>query len=222
MKRYGELHAKSNFSFLEGASHPDELVRRAGELNYAAVAITDRNSLAGVVRAHAAAKDLGVKLLIGAEIHPQNAPAARAAGDGSGRLRPARPLDNARQTPGEKGLCHITFDDISQYAEGLIAAIVPKTTREPDATDGLPGYGELFAERCYLLAELHQGPDDQRKLGRLIFRLARRRHTAGGCWRRALPRCFPGGVARRVGGRSPRPHGGPVRRVHVSQRPAPT
>ena len=168
MKRYGELHAKSNFSFLEGASHPDELVRRAGELNYAAVAITDRNSLAGVVRAHAAAKDLGVKLLIGAEIHPQNAPPlVLLATDRAAYGRLARLITQGRRRA-EKGLCHITFDDISQYAEGLIAAIVPKTTREPDATDGLPGYGELFAERCYLLAELHQGPDDQRKLGWLI------------------------------------------------------
>ena len=48
---YAELHAKSNFSFLEGASHPEELVERAAELGYAALAVTDRNSLAGVVRA---------------------------------------------------------------------------------------------------------------------------------------------------------------------------
>ena len=49
---YAELHAKTNFSFLEGALHPDELVCRAAELGYAAVlAVTDRNSLAGVVRA---------------------------------------------------------------------------------------------------------------------------------------------------------------------------
>ena len=71
---YAELHAKTNFSFLEGASHPDELVRRAAELEYAALAITDRNSLAGVVRAHGAAKDLGLKLVVGAEITPRDAP----------------------------------------------------------------------------------------------------------------------------------------------------
>jgi error-prone DNA polymerase len=64
--RYAELHCKSNFSFLEGASHPDELVSRAAELGYAALAITDRHSLAGVVRAHEAAKEIGLKLLIGA------------------------------------------------------------------------------------------------------------------------------------------------------------
>src|SRR6266436_3712714 len=66
--RYTELHCKSNFSFLEGASHPDELVQQAAELKLHALAVTDRNSLAGVVRAHVAAKQAGMKLLIGAEI----------------------------------------------------------------------------------------------------------------------------------------------------------
>src|SRR5688500_1215209 len=74
--RYAELHCKTNFSFLEGAAHADELVARAAELGYAALAVTDRQSLAGVVRAHAATRELpaadGPKLplIIGAEIHP--------------------------------------------------------------------------------------------------------------------------------------------------------
>ncbi len=72
---YAELHCKTNFSFLEGASHPDELVYRAAELGYRALAITDRNSLAGVVRAHVAAKQAQLKLLIGAELTPADAPA---------------------------------------------------------------------------------------------------------------------------------------------------
>ena len=71
---YAELHLKTNFSFLEGASHPDELVHRAAELGYAALAVTDRNSLAGVVRAHTAAKQMQLKLLVGAEITPLDAP----------------------------------------------------------------------------------------------------------------------------------------------------
>ena len=77
---YAELHAKSNFSFLEGASHPEELVERAAELDYAALAVTDRNSLAGVVRAHVAAKEHGLKLVIGAEITPEDASAAWSSG----------------------------------------------------------------------------------------------------------------------------------------------
>src|SRR6266446_9957915 len=67
---YAELHCCTNFTFLEGASHPDELVARAAELGYAALAVTDRNSLAGVVRAHVAAKEAGLKLVIGAMIVP--------------------------------------------------------------------------------------------------------------------------------------------------------
>ena len=86
---YAELHAKTNFSFLEGASHPDELVRRAAELGYAALAITDRNSLAGVVRAHVAAKEVGLKLLIGAEITPEDAPPVVLLATDRRRLRAA-------------------------------------------------------------------------------------------------------------------------------------
>ena len=74
--RYAELHCKTNFSFLEGASHADELVACAKELGYEALAVTDRESLAGVVRAHIAAKELGLKLLIGAEVYPVDAPPA--------------------------------------------------------------------------------------------------------------------------------------------------
>src|SRR5215204_2963683 len=70
---YAELHCRTNFTFLEGASHPDELVARAAELGYAALAITDRDSLAGVVRAHVAAKEAGLKLLIGTAVAPLDA-----------------------------------------------------------------------------------------------------------------------------------------------------
>ena len=65
LPRYAELHCLSNFSFLKGASHPEELVVRAQELGYAALAITDECSLAGVVRAHGEAKTTGLQLIIG-------------------------------------------------------------------------------------------------------------------------------------------------------------
>src|SRR5262245_410849 len=71
---YAELHCQTNFSFLEAASHPDELAQQAALLGYRALAITDRHSLAGVVRAHGAAKQLDLKLLIGAEILLTDAP----------------------------------------------------------------------------------------------------------------------------------------------------
>src|SRR5687767_3949540 len=65
---YVPLWVKSNHSFLEGASHPEELVMRAHELGLPAVAITDRDGVYGAVRAHVKAKELGIKLIIGAQI----------------------------------------------------------------------------------------------------------------------------------------------------------
>ncbi|MDH3718648.1 MAG: PHP domain-containing protein, partial [Planctomycetota bacterium] len=110
---YAELHCKTNFSFLEGASHPEELVQRAAELGYAALAVTDRNSLAGVVRAHGAAKDVGLKLLIGAEITPVDAPpVVLLATDRAAYGRLARLITRGRRNA-PKGECHLTFDDVA-------------------------------------------------------------------------------------------------------------
>src|SRR5262245_65692543 len=65
---YAELHSLSNFSFLRGASHPEELVERAAALGYKALALTDECSFAGAVRAHQAAKEHGLKLILGTEV----------------------------------------------------------------------------------------------------------------------------------------------------------
>ena len=77
--RYAELQVTSNFTFLTGGSHPDELVERAAELGHEAVAITDCNTVAGVVRAHVAAKQAGMPLVIGSRLqlathHPDRLP----------------------------------------------------------------------------------------------------------------------------------------------------
>ena len=168
---YAELHVKTNFSFLEGASHPDELVERAAELGYTALAVTDRQSLAGVVRAHAAAKAAGLKLLVGAEITPEGGlplvllPTDRAA---YGRL--ARLLTRG-SLRAEKGQCRLLQSELAEAAEGLIACIIPQNSPLP--LDSVQSYHETFGDRCYLLAEVHRGPDDRRWLQRLV-ELARR------------------------------------------------
>jgi error-prone DNA polymerase len=204
---YAELHAKTNFSFLEGASHPDELVRRAAELGYAALAVTDRNSLAGVVRAHGVAKEVGLKLLIGAEITPDDAqPAVLLATDRAAYGRLARLITCGRRRA-DKGACRLTFDDIARHADGLLAGVIARgplslwerarvrAVRQEESghleEDGhwqcdplgphpqplsqrergdtlLARYRELFGDRCYLLAELHHGPDDRRTLAQLV------------------------------------------------------
>jgi error-prone DNA polymerase len=155
--QYAELHCKTNFSFLEGASHPDELVARAGELGYHALAITDRNSLAGIVRAHAAAKQVGLKLLIGAEIVPYDAPpVVLLATDRQAYGRLARLITRGRRSA-EKGECRITFDDLAEHSDGLLAG----------ALDAPERYREVFSDRCYLLVELHH-MDDERVLANAI------------------------------------------------------
>ncbi len=106
--RYAELRCKTNFSFLTGASHGEELVLRARALDYAALAITDLNTLAGIVRAHVAAKAAGLKLLIGAEITPDDAPPVLlyAPDKGAyGRLSRLITRGRARRRRGNAG-CH--------------------------------------------------------------------------------------------------------------------
>ena len=124
--RYAELHCKTNFSFLEGASHPDELVRRAAELGYRALAVTDRNSLAGVVRAHIAAKEVDLPLVIGAEITPADAPPVVLwATDRASYGRLCRLITRGRrQAP--KGECVLALEDVAEFAEGLIAGVIWK------------------------------------------------------------------------------------------------
>ncbi|HUY35729.1 MAG TPA: error-prone DNA polymerase [Pirellulales bacterium] len=164
---YAELHAKTNFSFLEGASHPDELVARAAALGYRALAVTDRHSLAGVVRAHVAAKEVGLKLLIGAEIRPAGAAGAvLLATDRAAYGRLSRLLTVGRRRA-PKGECQLTFDDVAGHAAGLLACVLC------DDLASLGDYRAAFGDRCYLLAELHRGPDDQRKLA-VLLELARR------------------------------------------------
>jgi error-prone DNA polymerase len=175
---YAELHVKTNFSFLEGASHPDELVGRAAELGYAALAVTDRQSLAGVVRAHMAAKEAGLKLLVGAEITPDDGlPLVLLPTDRASYGRLARLLTRGRLRA-EKGQCRLVQSELAEAAEGLIACVIPQNSpllsgegqgvRGPALLDSVRLYRELFGDRCYLLAEVHRGPDDRQWLQRLV------------------------------------------------------
>ena len=115
---YAELHAISNFTFLRGASHPDELVRRAHELGYAALALTDECSLAGVVRAHTAARALGFRLIVGAEFTLKDGPRFVAlVRDRTGYTSLCRLITRGRrQAP--KGEYHLVRADVAASGVG--------------------------------------------------------------------------------------------------------
>ena len=180
---YAELHCRTNYSFLEGASHADELQARAKELGYGALAVTDRNSLAGVVRAHVAAKEAGLKLLVGAEIVPEDGPAmVLLARDRAGYGRLSRLITTGRRRA-EKGVCRILLADIAEASQGLICGVpLSRETQLRYQRSYRPGVDldvpdrelqrlqSLFGDRCYALAELHHGPRDSERLERWLHR----------------------------------------------------
>ena len=133
MTAYAELQAASNFSFLRGAAHPDELVERAKELGLTALALTDRNSLAGVVRAHSAAKEAGFKFITGVHLTPEDGPELLAyPTDRAAYGRLARLLTTG-QLRAEKGDCRLFLDDITAAADGLIFVALPQDDFEDDS-----------------------------------------------------------------------------------------
>ncbi len=172
--RYAELHCKTNFTFLTGASHADELVARAWELGYEALAVTDTNSLAGIVRAHAAAKRVGLKLIVGAELTPiDGLPLVVWATDRAAYGRLCRLLTVGRRSA-EKGECRLTVRDIAEHAEGLLAgAIATSVAGHPHpgplpAGEGVRRYAKIFGNRLWILAELFREGDDAVRLSQLI------------------------------------------------------
>ncbi|HEV2300584.1 MAG TPA: error-prone DNA polymerase [Stellaceae bacterium] len=168
---YAELQAASNFSFLRGASHPDELVLEAARLGHRAIALTDRNSLAGVVRAHQAAKELGLRLVVGCRVDLVDGasflafPQDRAA---YGRLARLLTLGKRRAPKGE---CRLDYGDLLAHGEGQILVLLP-----PEGADraSFSTHAERvlraaadFRGRAYLAAQFLYRGDDRRRLARL-------------------------------------------------------
>jgi error-prone DNA polymerase len=141
---YSELHCKTNFSFLTGASHADELVERAIELGYHSLAITDENTLAGVVRAYSAARAHQTdspatahdfKLIIGAEIILNDSlPVLLWATDRASYGRLSRLITVGRRRA-PKGECWLSFDDLANHHEGLLAGVLPYLPGQPSRID---------------------------------------------------------------------------------------
>jgi len=124
MADYAELHAISNFTFLRGASHPEELVERASALGYRALALTDECSLAGVVRAHQEAKAKGLKLLIGSEFRVAGRLLVVLATDRVGYGQLCTLITRGRRRAG-KGEYQLTLDDFEAGLEHCLLLLQP-------------------------------------------------------------------------------------------------
>src|SRR5215813_15033432 len=152
---YAELHCLSNFSFLRGASHPEELVQRAQALGYAALAITDECSLAGAVRAHLAAKESRLPLLIGSEMTLDNGTKiVLLVTDRASYGNLAQLITRGRRSAA-KGSYALTRDDDTAFAEGLLALWVP-----PDAALRKLRSETIFCEAEKLGSETNIGELD--------------------------------------------------------------
>lgn len=171
--QYTELQITTNFSFLRGGSHPEELVEQAEALGYREIAITDRNTLAGIVRAHTAAKAKGMRIIPAARLDLQDGPPLLAYPvdkDAYARLSGLLTTGNLRA---EKGDCLLYRADVYQHAKGIKFIVVPpaalNTAFDFDHAflQALGEYREAFGQELYLAASRSYQGDDNKQLYRL-------------------------------------------------------
>ncbi len=170
---YVELQVTSNFSFLKGASHPEEMVETAIALGYKAIAITDHNTLAGIVRAHKAAKGKDIRMIPACRLelldgypllaYPTNKEAY-------GLLSSLLTKGNLRA---EKGQCHLYKTDVYTHAKGIKFIAIPPAALNsnfefaPEFITALQEYKDALGNNLYLGASFLYAGDDQKKLYRL-------------------------------------------------------
>ena len=205
MTAYAELDVRTNFSFLEGASHPAEVVFQGKVLGLEAVGVADRNSLAGVVRAHAEAKARDMRLLVGCRlqftdgaeliVYPRDRAAygrlcrllsiGKSAIQGSGAVgeggfKPPPDIPAANDEKGSKaipkGECRLSFEQAAALGQGLIALAPAPQTIDRAFEVRLKAWAVAWPDRLYLIAApLHRG-GDRARLNRLAA-MAERRGT---------------------------------------------
>ncbi|WP_372772184.1 error-prone DNA polymerase [Mangrovibacterium sp.] len=170
---YAELQITSNFTFLRGGSHPEELVEKAEELGYTAIAIADRNSLAGIVRAHVAAREKNIRFIPACRLDLMDGPSLLAYPtclSGYANLSGLLSEGNMRA---EKGQCHLYRADVYNYANGINFLLIPPTALnadfdfQPEFTQAIADYKKELKGNLYLGANFTYQGDDQKRLFRL-------------------------------------------------------
>ena len=157
---YAELHCLSNFSFLRAASHPEELIARAAELGYQAIALTDECSVAGVVRAHTAASAHSIKLIIGSEFYLDDGlHLILLAPDRAAYARLSALISLAR-SQADKGCYQLAREDLQDGIPGCLALLVTQTDTANEAAQWL---ARTFPKRAWLTTSVrYDGHDPAR------------------------------------------------------------
>ena len=172
---YAELQVTTNFTFLTGASHPDEYTQQAAALGYTSIAVTDTHTLAGIVRAHIGAKDAGIALIVGCRLvlargqqsaSPKVPLLVYPTNRGSyGRLCQLLTLGKQRSA---KGNCQLFLSDLSAFSDDLLAVIVPPMTLDNDFSQIVASLKHIFNDDRLSIgcSCLYRG-DDHRHLDQL-------------------------------------------------------
>jgi error-prone DNA polymerase len=172
--KYVELQITTNFSFLRGASHPDELVEQAASLGYNTIAVTDRNTVAGVVRAHAAGRKKSVRVIPGCRLDLLDGPSLLAYPTAIKAWANLCTLLSTGNLRAEKGECHLYKADVFQYKEGLHFVVIPPETLNEDFCfeDSFPKalllYKEALGNFLSIAISRRYNGDD----GKQIYRLS--------------------------------------------------
>jgi len=176
MSSYVPLWCKSNFSFLEGASHPDELVEEAYRLGLPALALTDRDGVYGIVRAHVKAREVGLHLIIGSQVAVSDGSAIVLLTQDRGGYANLCRLLTAGRLRSEKGESVVTWDEVCRHAPGLIALwggdqslVVGEAEPRTVARD----LRDAFEDRLYGLITRHRRAEEMEQETRLRQRAER-------------------------------------------------
>ena len=160
---HAELQVTTNYSFLRGASHSEELFAEAAAHGLPALGITDRNSLAGIVRAHRCAEETGVRLVVGCRLDLTDGPSFLVYPTDRmayGRLCQLLTLGKGRAGAGR---CALSWADLAAHAEGLLAILLPDAS-DAGLAERLARLRATFGDRAYLALTLRHRPGDAVRL----------------------------------------------------------
>jgi error-prone DNA polymerase len=170
---YTELQTTTNFSFLRGASHPEEMVEQAAMYGYTAIAITDRNTLAGIVRGHVAAKKSGMRIIPACRLDLQDGPSLLAFPTDINAYAQISNLLSVGNLRTEKGKCQLYKADVYKHAKGSKFVVLPPNELNEvfdfstSFKKELQEYHDAFGEHLYIAASRMYNGDDIKLLHRI-------------------------------------------------------